>query len=251
MSGIDRFFHICYTSYHCYECKERYKCKHRLKEFTQEERERLHKEKNIPSCKLCGEVHFRCKGKKCKECCKRNACDSYPCKSCLESGIDCKYTIIQSKKEFKKFKKFDLTAYTAQLEYTEKKKVHVQGYCQFSKRKTRKNIVDMFNDNTIWIPDKKMRGDSVENRFYAMKEYDPCIKHKKKGCKCHHGDNLCQVCDDKCPERKKSRIEGLKDLIGPFNFGILKYRKGENSNNTHDKNEEFNENDNEECSEEE
>ncbi|CAG8596984.1 10945_t:CDS:2, partial [Scutellospora calospora] len=66
-------------------------------------------------------------------------------------------------------------------------------------------------------------GDSDENRFYAMKECNPCVKHKKRECKCHHGDDICEICNDKCPEKTKARIEGSKDKIGPFDFGDYRY----------------------------
>ncbi|CAG8643676.1 5858_t:CDS:2, partial [Scutellospora calospora] len=229
------FLHFCYTSYHCYTCRNNFQCKQRKKEFTQKEREDLNKKDEISICCLCDKKHFRCKSKKCDMCCKRNACDSYPCKYCLDNGNDCKYTIIRSLEEFKSFGKYDLSAYTGQLEYTKEGKVHVQGYCQFEKKrnKTRKKICEILKDYTVWIPEEKVRGDSNENILYATKEYNPCDRHKKKRCKCHHGDNICEICNDKCPEKTKSRIEGLINEVGPFKFGNFRYL-GEKKNEEFD-----------------
>ncbi|CAG8509063.1 739_t:CDS:10 [Scutellospora calospora] len=208
----DDFLHICYTSYHCYECRDKFKCKQRKKEFAKDERERLNKEDKIPICRLCNMKHFRCKGKKCDMCCKRNACDSYPCKYCVENELECKYTIIQDLKEFNMFNKFDLSAYVAQLEKTKEGKVHVQAYY------------------------KKMRGNSDENIEYVSKKYNRCEIHKKKKCRCDYSDvnDRCEVCNDNCPERTKVRIDGFE----PCKFGDFRYFNvdGENENDDNDNN---------------
>ncbi|CAG8434439.1 5238_t:CDS:2 [Scutellospora calospora] len=204
----NRFLHICYTSYHCYGCRDNFQYKQRKKEFTQEEREDLNKKDKILICCLCDKKHFRCKSKKYDKCCKRNACDSYLCKHCLENGIDCKYTIVQSLEELKSFIKYNLIAYAGQLEYTKEGK-----------------------DYTIWIPEKKVRSDSDENILYATKEYNPCVRHKKRECKCHHGDNICEICNDECSEKTKSRIEGLSSEVRPFKFGNFRYIGDKECNN--------------------
>ncbi|CAG8688853.1 3428_t:CDS:1, partial [Scutellospora calospora] len=127
MSGGNKFLHICYTSYHCYEYRKSFRCKQRNKE-SPEEREKLNKEDKVPICDLCKIKHFRCKGKKCKMCCKKNDCSTYPCNYCVENDLECKYTIIQSDEEFKKFKKKGMIYFGGQLENTKNGKVHVQGY---------------------------------------------------------------------------------------------------------------------------
>ncbi|CAG8449277.1 8821_t:CDS:2 [Cetraspora pellucida] len=67
-----------------------------------------------------------------------------------------------------------------------------------------------------------MRGDSDSNIYYATKLYNKCEKHKKNGCKCHYSeieDYRCEICNDKCPIKTKSKIDGISNLVGPFKFG--------------------------------
>ncbi|CAG8627374.1 10584_t:CDS:2, partial [Cetraspora pellucida] len=184
------------------------------------EREKIYKE-NENICGLCKSRHFRCKLKKCTKCCEINKCDSYPCKNCEDNGIECEYSIIKTKEKFNELEKLGLSAYVAQLEYTSNRKPHVQGYCQFSSRTTKKNVKDMFKNQTISFPED-MKGDVESNIYYAKKKYNKCERHKKNGCKCHYKEDenyMCKVCNSKCPKRTISRIEGLPGLVGPFEFG--------------------------------
>ncbi|CAG8754255.1 9776_t:CDS:2, partial [Cetraspora pellucida] len=188
------------------------------------EREKLYKENNIPDCDLCKSKHFKCKSKKCDDCCNLNKCVSYPCEYCKNNNIECEYSIIKTKEKFNELEKLGLSAYVAQLEYTSGDIVHVQAYCQFKKRLTRTKIKDLFKNSTISFPEK-MRGDTKSNIYYATKKYNKCKWHDKNGCTCHYFDNedyRCRVCNDKCPVRTKCRIDGLQSLVGPFQYGVFR-----------------------------
>ncbi|CAG8610273.1 13068_t:CDS:2, partial [Cetraspora pellucida] len=184
------------------------------------EREKIYKE-NENKCGLCNTRHFRCKLKKCTKCCNINKCDSYPCKYCEDNGIECEYSIIKTKEKFNELEKLGLSAYVAQLEYTSNHKLHVQAYCQFNKRKTKKDVKNMFKNQSIALPEHMM-GDTQSNIYYAKKKHNKCESHKKNGCKCHYKEDknyICEVCTSKCPERTISRIEDLPSSVGPFEFG--------------------------------
>ncbi|CAG8681600.1 3167_t:CDS:2, partial [Cetraspora pellucida] len=188
------------------------------------EREKLYKENEIPDCVLCKSKHFRCKSKKCEECCNLNKCVSYPCEYCKENNIDCEYSIIKSKDKFEELEKLGLSAYVAQLEYTLKNKPHVQAYCQFKIRLTKSKIKKMLENPTISFPEK-MRGDTQSNIYYATKKYNKCKRHDKSSCTCHYFDDenyKCRVCNDKCPVKTKSRLDGLQSLVGPFQYGVFR-----------------------------
>ncbi|CAG8679814.1 16246_t:CDS:2, partial [Cetraspora pellucida] len=205
-------------SFELFGCKSNNKLK-------KNEREKLYKENEIPDCVLCNFKHFRCKLKKCEECCNLNKCISYPCEYCKENNIDCEYSIIKTKEKFDELKKLGLSAYAAQLEYTLENKVHVQAYCQFKIRLTRSKIKRLFKNSTISFPDM-MRSDTKTNIHYVTKKYNKCKNHGKKGCTCHYFDNedyRCGVCNDKCSAKTKSRLDGLQSLVGPFRYDIKNY----------------------------
>ncbi|CAG8778075.1 17117_t:CDS:1, partial [Cetraspora pellucida] len=136
------------------------------------------------------------------------------------NGIECEYSIIKTKEKFNELEKLGLSAYVAQLEYTSNKNVHVQAYCQFNKRKTKKDAKNMFKNQSMSFPED-MKGDTQANIYYAKKKYNKCESHKKNECKCHYKEDknyICKVCTSKCPERTISRIEGLPSSVGPFEF---------------------------------
>ncbi|CAG8510350.1 3231_t:CDS:2 [Scutellospora calospora] len=183
-----------------------------------EESKILYKEDRIPDCDLCDIKYFRCKAKKCTQCCKLNKYILYPCENCKNKNIECEYSIIKSEEEFNRFERLGLSAYIGQIEQTKTGKTHVQAYCQFKKKTSIDKLGKMFNNYTLSFPDK-MKGNVNSNIEYASKLYNRCDRHKKRECKCDY-ENLnkqCRVCNTKCLVRSKSRIDGLN--IGPFKFG--------------------------------
>src|SRR5690348_15225684 len=118
-------------------------------------------------------LHWRCKDKKCDQCCRLNECNKIECSYCKESKIKCQRILLKTQEEFNILEKLGLTYVSGQYESTDSEKLHEQCYLQFNNRQTIKSVKKIFNHSAINFP-KYLNGDSDQNRDYSQKKFNRC-----------------------------------------------------------------------------
>jgi len=191
-----KFLQICGTSYHCLPCKENFKCKKNLSEKDKIEREKEFKNSGVPKCSLCDLQHWRCKNKKCTNCCELNKCNKITCDYCTSKNIKCERSLPNDQSSYDIIKS-KVSYICGQFEATDNGTLHAQMFLQFKERQTKKTAKEILNDSSISFPDY-LKGNSEQNKNYAMKLYNRCKKHSN--CRCDYFDlsKTCDQCDTSC-----------------------------------------------------
>ncbi|CAG8687695.1 8280_t:CDS:2 [Racocetra fulgida] len=97
------------TIYYCIPCLTRFKCKKNLSDKDKQQREEEYSNTGkVPQCDKCLKTHWRCKDKKCTQCCKLNECNEIECSACKESNIKCQRVLPKTKEEFAILEKLGL-----------------------------------------------------------------------------------------------------------------------------------------------
>jgi len=216
-----KFRHSCVTIFHCDYCKKQFKCKRENSKKEKLKREEEYKKtKMIPLCKLCDKNHWRCNSSKCDQCCKLNRCNEVNCLNCIENNLVCKRTFPRSDEEFKNLYK-DLSYFCGKFEMSETGRLHAQLYFQTKNRNTIKKIKEIFEDQSMSLPNYLVK-DSGYNKDYALKKYYRCKEHKN--CRCDYIDinNICELCNINCI-RNLAILPGIIYDVGPWEFGDYRY----------------------------
>src|SRR5690242_5531609 len=167
MGRDQRFLHIMSTVYYCVPCLTRFKCKKNLSDKDKQQREEEYSNTGkVPECDKCLKDHWRCKDKKCIQCCKLNECNEIECSACKESKIKCQRVLPKTQEEFNILEKLGLTYNSGQYEATDLGKFHKHAYFQFEKRQTITSVKKIFNHQVMNFP-KYLNGDSDKNRDYS------------------------------------------------------------------------------------
>jgi hypothetical protein len=218
---MKEFRHSCATIYHCYNCKKRFKCKREnTKQEKQKREEEYKKTKTVPKCNLCNQNHWRCLHIKCEQCCKLNKCNEIGCINCIEGGIECKRTFPRSKEEFEDLYK-DLTYFSGKFERSETGRLHAQIYFQLKNRVSLKKIKEIFDDDSMSLPNYLVK-DSDYNRDYSLKKFYKCKEHKNCKCDYMNTENICEFCNVNCV-RNLAILPGTVYDVGIWEFGEYRY----------------------------
>ena len=218
---MKRIRHSCATIYHCYNCKKNFKCKREnTKQEKQKREEEYKKTKNVPQCNLCNGNHWRCLSIKCTMCCKLNRCNDIVCINCVENNIECKRTFPRSNEEFENLYN-NLSYFSGKFERSETGRLHAQIFFQIKNRVTLKKIKEIFDDNSISLPNY-LAMDSDHNRNYSIKKFYRCKQHKNCKCDYMNIEGICELCDESCT-RKSAMLSGSIYDVGVWDFGEYCY----------------------------
>ncbi|CAG8486210.1 6910_t:CDS:2 [Scutellospora calospora] len=228
-----RFQHTMSTIYYCIPCVEKFKCKKNNIEKEIQDREQIYKETGkISTCFKCNQEHWRCKDDRCEQCCKLRECNDIICSYCQSTDQECRRVLPKTIEEFKALEELGVTLSSGQYEPTKTGQIHEQAYFQFKDRQTVKSAKAMLKHKSMNFP-KYLNGDSEQNLAYSVKEWDRCKdpKHVKK-CKCDYKikENICNICNESCIEKRKysrwTDKDGnilLQESVGPWTFGTYRY----------------------------